>query len=314
MTTPAPSSPPLRAVLWAVVPAVLAATVACTPPPAPPPAPPATATTPAPAPASPPVDAGVAFAELEARWDARLGVFAVDTGSGRVVEHRADERFAYASTHKALSAAAVLEQTTDEELDRLVRFDADDLVEYSPVTEERLAEGMSLRELADAAVRYSDNTAGNLLLDELGGPAGFDAALEEVGDLVTQVDRLEPELNTAVPGDPRDTSTPRALATSLRAYAVEEALPAGDREVLNDWLQRNTTGDALVRAGVPGGWLVGDKTGTAGYGTRNDIAVVHPPGRAPLVLAVLSSRDEVDAEHDDALVAEATRVVVDALG
>ena len=185
----------------------------------------------------------------------------------------------------------------------------------SPVTEQRVGGAMTLAELCDAAVRYSDNTALNLLLRELGGPAGLDAALERVGDRVTQVSRTEPELNSAVPGDPRDTTTPRALATSLRAYAVDGAdTDADDRDLLADLLRRNTTGDALVRAGVPDDWVVGDKTGTAAYGTRNDVAVVTPPGRPPIVVAVMSSRTAQDAERDDALIASAARVVAAALG
>lgn len=255
-----------------------------------------------------------ALADLEASFDARLGVVAVDTGSGRRVEHRADERFAYASTVKALLAAAVLDSTTDEELDEVIPFTSSDLVTYSPVTENRVGEGMTRRELADAAVRFSDNTAANLLLEDLGGPEALARALRAVGDDVTLPARTEPDLNEAVPGDDRDTSTPRALAASLRAFAVDEALSATDRQVLNGWLQGNTTGDELIRAGVPAGWLVGDKTGSGGYGTRNDIAVITPPGRSPIVLAVLSDKGEVDAESDAALIAAATRATLEALG
>ena len=274
---------------------------------------PTSTASPSTAPSPAPVDQAAAFTALEAQFDARLGVHAVDTATGVVVEHRADERFAYASTYKALAAAAVLDATTTEQLDRVVSFTAEDLVTYSPITEQRVATGMTLREVADAAVRHSDNTAGNLLLAELGGPAGYEGELRALGDEVTDPERIETDLNEAVPGDVRDTSTPRALASSLRAYAVDDALDPEDREVLNGWLRGNTTGDALVRAGVPTGWDVGDKTGAGGYGTRNDIAVITPPGGAPVVLAVLSDRDDPDAEYDDALIAEATRVVVEAL-
>lgn len=257
--------------------------------------------------------AQVAFEALEADFGARLGVYAVDTGSGATVEHRADERFAYASTYKALAAAALLDRTTPAELDQVITFTTADLVTYSPVTEQRLATGMTLRELADAAVRYSDNTAANLVVRELGGPDGFEEDLRALGDQVTQPERTETDLNGATPGDERDTSTPRALAADLRAYAVDDALTEDDRAVLTDWLRRNTTGDTLIRAGVPGSWEVGDKTGAGGYGTRNDIAVIRPPGAEPIVLAVMSSREEQDAEPDDALIAGATRIVVDAL-
>ncbi|MET8267307.1 class A beta-lactamase [Micromonospora arida] len=250
------------------------------------------------------------FRRLEEQFGARLGIYAVDTGTGRTVEYRADERFAYASTWKALAAAEVLDGTTDAQLDRVVRYPARDLVAHSPVTEKHVGEGMSLRALADAAVRYSDNTAGNLLLRHLGGPAGFESKLRALGDTVTDVARYETALNEGTPGDKRDTSTARALAGDLRAYTVGVALEPADRDVLIGWLRGNTTGAALVRAGVPAGWVVGDKTGTGGYGTRNDIAVIWPPDRAPIVLAVLTSRDTKDATPDDALIAQATRAVV----
>ncbi|MET8318887.1 class A beta-lactamase [Micromonospora sp. NPDC005189] len=250
------------------------------------------------------------FRKLEKRFDARLGVYAIDTGTGRTVRYRADERFAYASTIKALAAAEVLDETTDAELDRVVRYTADDLVTYSPITEQHVAEGMTLRAIADAAVRYSDNTAANLMVRHLGGPQKFEKELREIGDKVTDPARYETELNEARPGDRRDTSTPQAMAGSLRAYAVGDALEPSDRDILNGWLRGNTTGGALIRAGVPAGWVVGDKTGSGGYGTRNDIAVIWPPDRAPIVLAVLSSRDEKDADYDDALIAEATKVVL----
>lgn len=254
-----------------------------------------------------------AFAELEQRFDVRLGVFAVDTGSERTVAYRADDRFAYASTYKALAAAAVLDRTSGPELDLPVSHTADDLVPNSPVTEERLRTGLTLGEAAEAAVRRSDNTAGNLLLEALDGPAGFDADLAAMGDDVTRADRTETALNDTAPGDVRDTSTPQALATTLRAYAVDDALAPKDRSLLLDWMTGNATGDTLVRAGVPSDWTVVDKSGAAGYGTRNDIAVVQPPSAAPIVIAVLSTRHEPDAEYDDAVVAAAARLVVDAL-
>ncbi|MEV4711348.1 class A beta-lactamase [Micromonospora sp. NPDC049374] len=255
----------------------------------------------------------VDFAPLEREFDARLGVYAIDTGSGSTVTHRADERFAYASTFKALAAGAVLAATSTDELDQVVTYSRDDLVTYSPITERHVDTGLSLRAVADAAVRYSDNTAGNLLLKQLGGPAGFKQALRDLGDEVTEPVRWETELNAYVPGERRDTSTPRALATTLRAYAVDDVLYPEDRAVLVDWLKRNTTGDKTIRAGVPDGWAVGDKTGSADHGTRNDIAVIWPPDRAPIVLAVLSDRAEPDAERDDALLARAAELTLEAL-
>ncbi|KGH46002.1 beta-lactamase [Modestobacter caceresii] len=264
-------------------------------------------------PATPDPAVGEALTALEGEFDARLGLYAVDTGSGQVVAHRADERFGYASTHKALSAAAVLDRTTDAELDQVVTYTAEDLVTHSPVTEAHVGAGLPLRELAAAAVQHSDNTAANLLFDRLGGPAGLEQALRDLGDDVTSVDRTETALNTAVPGDVRDTSTPRALATDLQAVLLGDALDPADRDLLTGWMRDNATGGTLVRAGVPADWQVADKSGGGGHGTRNDIAVVWPPDGAPIVLAVLSSRDEADAEYSDALIARATDIAVTAL-
>ena len=254
------------------------------------------------------------FARLEEEFDARLGVYALDTGTDEVVEHRADERFAYCSTFKVLAFGAVLQQTSVDDLDRVVTYTEDDLVNYTPITEQHVDSGMSLRALGDAALRYSDNTAANLLLAELGGPGGLDEALDAIGDDVTHVDRIEPGLSEAVPGDVRDTSTPRAMATSLEEFTLGDALPQDKREIVIEMMRGNTTGDELIRAGVPDDWEVGDKTGSGSYGTRNDIAILWPPEGDPIVLAVMSTRDVEDAEYDNALIADAAEVVVDALG
>lgn len=272
---------------------------------------------PAPAPSSDPASgAEEAFTGLEEEYDARLGVYALDTGTGQEVEYGADDRFAYASTFKALAVGALLDQHGAEVLDEKMDLSEEDLLEHAPIAEELLAEGrtdMTLREASDATVRYSDNTAGNLVLERLGGPEGFQEALREIGDETTSADRWEPELNEAAPGDERDTSTPRAMAENLYSYVEEETLAEGEREFLTDLLVRNTTGDTLIRAGVPKDWEVGDKSGGGGYATRNDIAVAWPSEGDPVVIAVMSSRDEQDAEYDDALVAGATEATVEAL-
>ncbi|MET9779680.1 class A beta-lactamase [Nocardiopsis alba] len=261
------------------------------------------------------VDVEAEFEALEAEYDTRLGVYALDTGSGEEVEFREDERFAFASTFKSLLAGVVLSENSLEEMERVITYDEDVLVSHSPITEENMGTGMSLLELCDATVRFSDNAAANLLLEELGGPEGFTESLEELtGDDVTTLDRYETDMSAAVPGDERDTSTPEALAGSLEAFTLGDVLPEDRREVLVDMLVRNMTGDAVIRAGVPEGWVVGDKTGTGGYGTRNDIAVVWPEEGDPIVLAVLSTMEVEDAEPQDSLIAEATEVVVEALG
>lgn len=254
-----------------------------------------------------------ALRQLESQFDARLGVYAIDTETEESIVFRADERFAFASTYKSLAAGVMLQQKSINELDEIITYTKDDLVTYSPVTEKHVDTGMSLKEIAEAAIRYSDNTAGNLLFNEIGGPAGFEAALREIDDKVTESDRFEPDLNFTTPGDSRDTSTPRALATSLHAFVVSDVLPSEKRALMTDWLVGNATGDTLIRAGVPEGWVVGDKSGAATYGTRNDIAIVWPPERDPIIIAILSDRTTEDAAYDDALLAEAAKIVINAL-
>ncbi|MCI0158168.1 class A beta-lactamase [Leifsonia shinshuensis] len=267
--------------------------------------------------ASPDARSATAHKELEAlesEHGARVGVYAVDTGTGKQLAYRADERFGYASTYKALAAAAVLADPPAGGLDAPVGYTSGQLVAHSPITEQHVETGMTLRELADAAVRYSDNTAGNLLFDALGGPAGFQAALRGLGDTVTSAERVEPALNRLTPGETADTSTPRALATDLRAFALGSALPTGARAQLKTWLVGNTTGDALIRSVAPSDWTVGDKTGSADHGTRNDIAVIWRDTGKPVVLAVLTDHAAADADTDDALVAAAAEAVLRGLG
>jgi len=251
-----------------------------------------------------------AFAALERRYDARLGVAAIDTGSGRTIAHRAGERFAFASTVKVFIAAAVLDASSDADLATVVHYDRGDLLEYAPVTSEHVDTGMTVRELVDAALRSSDNTAANLLVERLGGPDAVERWLRGIGDRTTRVDRVEPDLNEATPGDPRDTTTPERFAADLRTVLLGDALDAADRRVLREAMLGNTTGDATIRAGVDPSWRVADKTGTASYGVRNDIAVVTPSGRDPVVLVVMTSRADPGAEPSDTLVAAATRTAV----
>lgn len=240
---------------------------------------------------------------LERKFGARLGVYA--TGGGRTIEHRADERFAFCSTFKGLATAAVLHRDTP--LDTVITYSQADLMKSSVITRKHTS--MPLRDLCDAAVRYSDGTAGNLLLRSLGGPAELTAYLRSIGDDVTRMDRVEPEIVSAVPGDPRDTSTPRALGTSYSKLVVGTALPDGKRAFLRDLMERNTTGGQRIRAGVPAGWKVADKTGTGDYGTLNDIAIVWPPTGDPLLISIMSSKDAADAKYDQALLAEAASYV-----
>ncbi|MED0973061.1 class A beta-lactamase [Bacillus paramycoides] len=253
------------------------------------------------------------FVKLEKEYDAKLGIYALDTSTNQTVTYRSDERFAYASTHKALAVGALLQKKSIEDLEQRIKYTSKDLVNYNPITEKYIDTGMTLKELVDASIRYSDNTAQNLILKQLGGPSEFKKSLREIGDTVTNPERFEPELNEVQPGDTRDTSTPKALATSLQAYALGDILSIEKRNFLIDLMKRNTTGDNLIRAGVPGEWEVADKTGSGPYGTRNDIAIIWPPNKKPIVLAILSNHAKEDAEYDDKLIADATKIVLDSL-
>ncbi|PEC57045.1 class A beta-lactamase [Bacillus cereus] len=253
------------------------------------------------------------FSQLEKKFDARLGVYAIDTGTNQTISYRPNERFAFASTYKALAAGVLLQKNSTEKLNEVVTYTKEDLVDYSPVTEKYVDTGMTLGEIAEAAVRYSDNTAGNILFHKIGGPKGYEKALRQIGDRVTMSDRFETELNEAIPGDNRDTSTAKAIATNLKDFTVGNALPDQKRNILTDWMRGNATGDKLIRAGVPKDWIVGDKSGAGSYGTRNDIAIVWPPNRAPIIITILSSKDEKEATYDNQLIAEAAEVVINAL-
>jgi len=229
----------------------------------------------------------IAVADLERRHGGRLGVAILDTAGTRLVAHRGDERFPLCSTFKFLAAAFVLARVDrkEESLTRRIVYARDYLVPYSPVTEKHVGgDGLTVGEICEAAVTLSDNTAGNLLLDSFGGPVGLTAYMRSLDDGITRLDRREPALNEAKPGDPRDTATPVTMLEALRKTVLGTALSTASREQLTAWLVANKTGEKRLRAGVPKGWRVGDKTGAGERNATNDIAVIWPPGRAPIVV------------------------------
>jgi beta-lactamase class A len=261
-------------------------------------------------------DAVARIAAIEARIGGRIGVAALDTGNGKRLDYRADERFPMCSTFKFLAAAAVLKRIDEktEKLDRFVPYDAKEILEYAPVTKEHLKDGgMTLGALCEAAIEQSDNTAGNLLLYAIGGPAGLTNFARRLGDKVTRLDRIEPELNSAIPGDERDTTTAAAICSDMQRLLLGDALSEASRRRLEDWLQRNETGGQMIRAGVPKNWKVGDKTGRGANGAMNDIAIMRPPDRAPILLAVYSVGSTGTANDRAAAVAEAAKIVSESL-
>jgi beta-lactamase class A len=253
---------------------------------------------------------------LEAASNGRLGVAALNTGDGAIVNYRADERFPFCSTFKVLLASAILTRSAHEDglLDQRIRYTQSDLVNYSPVSEKHVADGMTVAELCAAAIQYSDNSAANLLIRLLGGPPAVTAFARSIGDDEFRLDRTETELNTAIPGDLRDTTTPAAMARSLQRLALGNALDAREREQLQTWMRGNTTGDARIRAGVPRDWQVADKTGTGDYGTSNDVAVLWPPSKAPIVVVVYFTQREPDAKARNDVIASAAKIVARKFG
>jgi beta-lactamase class A len=250
---------------------------------------------------------------LERESGGRLGVCVLDTATDTRHVHRGDERFPMCSTFKVLAAAATLARVDagKEQLTRRITFDASALIVNSPVTEKHAGgAGMTLAEICDAAVTRSDNTAANLLLAGIGGPPGLTTFARNLGDQVTRLDRDEPSLNEALPDDPRDTTTPNAMVSNLRALILgTTALSAASREQLTAWLIANKTGDTRLRAGFAKDWRIGDKTGAGARGTTNDVAVVWPPNRAPIVIAVYLTGATASTTQQNATIASVARAV-----
>ena len=255
-------------------------------------------------------------ARIESQTGGRLGVAMLDTHNRIAAGYHANQRFPVCSTWKLLAVAALLRQVDEghENLERRIRFSASELVVYSPVTKGHVdATGMSLRELCDAALVWSDNTAGNLLLAALGGPSAITRFARAIGDPVTRLDRTEPTLNEATPGDARDTTSPRAMLGDLDTLLLGNALTPPSRARLNAWLAASRTGARLLRAGFPANWRVGDKSGAGEHATRNDVAIATPPRRAPILVAAYLTGATVPMPQRDAALAAVARAIHQAL-
>ncbi|HEX4371468.1 MAG TPA: class A beta-lactamase [Rhizomicrobium sp.] len=256
----------------------------------------------------------LALKDLEATSGARIGVAAVDYNSGKLVCWREGERFIMCSTFKLSLAAAILARADadQEDLNRVIHYSKSDLLEVSPVTTRNVETGMRVVDLCEAAIVYSDNTAANLLLTELGGPQALTGWWREIGDTVTRLDRREPALN--VPDGDMDTTTPAAMLGDLKGMLLGNAVSPEARARLMGWLAASTTGTAMLRAGVPSGWTVGDKTGRwssndPSQGATNDIAILTPPGRKPILVAAYTMGGRGDDAARQALIADIGRIV-----
>ncbi|AZR35837.1 class A beta-lactamase [Xanthomonas vasicola] len=252
------------------------------------------------------------WAEIERGTGGRLGISLLDSATGWHLGQRQDERFPMCSTFKFVLAAAVLQRVDQGKLmlAQRVKIRASDMLEHAPVTERHIGGSLSVGELCRATMIYSDNPAANLLFPLVGDPAGVTAFLRSIGDAQTCSDRHEPDMNRFAAGDPRDTTTPAAMANTLRTLLLGDALRPASRKQLTDWMINNRTGDDCLRAGLTRDWKIGDKTGSNGIDTRNDIAILWPPkGRAPLLLtAYLNGAKVEDAARDAALKAVAVAV------
>ncbi|MBS0533412.1 MAG: class A beta-lactamase [Proteobacteria bacterium] len=253
-------------------------------------------------------------ADVETKLGGRLGVYVSDATGRVLIAHRDTERFPMCSTFKFLLAAAALrraEQGTVT-LDQVLPFGKADLLSYAPITTANVGKGgMSLHDLCAAAVTVSDNTAANLIMRAIGGPAAVTAFARSIHDNDTQLDRIEPELNSAIPGDPRDTTTPRAIAEDVRRILAGDALSPASLQMLEGWMTSSKTGLKRLRAGLPGDWTVADKTGSGANNTGNVVALLRPPGKPPLFAAVYVTGAHEGDEAINAGHAEIGRIVAD---
>jgi len=260
--------------------------------------------------AAPP--AAARLAAIERDLQGRLGVAILDTANNKSIDYHATDRFPMCSTFKWLLAADVLQRVDKqkEQLDRKIAYGPADLLEWAPVTKQHVQEGgMTVEALCAAAIEYSDNTAANLLLQTVGGPAGLTEFLRSLGDSVTRLDRDEPALNTAIKGDERDTTTPAAMLNDLKSVLLEQKLSVAGRQRLEGWLVKNTTGGKRLRAGLPSTWQIGDKTGTGENAARGDLAIARPPNQTPILIVVYTVESPAPDDNINAAFAAIGRLV-----
>lgn len=253
------------------------------------------------------------LSQLETQAHGRLGVSAINTANQQRIDYRANERFPLCSTFKLIAVAAILQQSMHSPslLQQRIQYSMQQVKDsgYAPITSQHVASGMTVSELCAACISYSDNAAANLLLHILGGPAALTQFARSISDPLFRLDRWEPALNTALPNDMRDTSTPAAIADTLQRLLVGDVLANTQRALLLYWLKNNTTGNARIRAGVPKDWVVGDKTGTGAYGTSNDIGIIWPAQQAPIIMAIYFTSPLKTAKPNDQVIGAVSRIM-----
>ncbi len=253
---------------------------------------------------------------IERQLDARVGFAAYNLETGQRWEYNADQLFAMSSTFKTLACASLLQRVDEgnEQLERRVKVSASDIVTYSPVTEAYADNReISLFELCEATMTTSDNTAANLILQAIGGPQAVTEFVRELGDSVTRLDRWETELNEATPHDERDTSTPNAMVSNLEKLVVGNALSPQSKNQLREWLVNNEVADGLFRSHMPDEWVIGDRTGAGGFGSRSITAVIWPPEREPTIVAFYITETDASFEERNSAIAELGSVIIESI-
>lgn len=250
--------------------------------------------------------------DLEATYDTTIGVYGINTQDGKQIEHRANERFAFASTYKAIASGILLNQLSPQDLNQKVTINKSDIVTYSQVTEKYIGKTMTLRQLIEASMLKSDNTANNKVIQAIGGVNAFKSELRQLGDCVSEPQRLEPDLNNYDPKKIADTTTPRAAATTLNYILTHSNMHKGNLQFLKELMIKNETGDSLIKAGAAKDDIVGDKSGQGiTYATRNDLAFIYPKGQSkPIILAIYTKQSDKNAKPNDEVIAKTAEIAI----
>lgn len=252
------------------------------------------------------------FDKIEKDNNTTVGVYGINTENGKKVQHNANERFAFASTFKAIASGVLLNNYSEKDLNKKITINEADIVEYSPVTENYIGKQMTLKDLIKASMLQSDNTANNKIMEELGGVKAFKHELKQLGDNISNPQRLEPELNLYDPNSTADTTTPRSAAQTLNTILTSDQISDGNLDLLKQVMIENETGDSLIKAGTPDNYIVGDKSGQGlTYATRNDLAFIYPDKhKKPIILAIYTKQDDKDGQPDDKVIADAAEEAI----
>ncbi|WP_323714411.1 BlaZ-like penicillin-hydrolyzing class A beta-lactamase [Mammaliicoccus sciuri] len=251
--------------------------------------------------------------KVEDKYDANVGVYALNTATDEEITFNDDKRFAYASTFKAVSSAMLLEKTPHNELNKKVHVSKEDIVPYSPVLEKFINKDITIKKLIEATMLYSDNTANNMIIEELGGYKEVNKRLKSIDDKTTKPSRMEPELNNYDPKSNKDTSTPKAFGKTLNKLINDGHLSKENKAFLIDLMINNKSGDTLIKKGAPKNFKVADKSGQAiTYASRNDVALVYPKGESkPIVLVIFTNKEGKTDKPNDKVVSETAKVVLE---